>query len=52
MCHVNATKFRIITKNKIKPAIDKTFAFSDALDAYRHLAAARHFGKVVIMDDC
>jgi len=43
---------QVITKNKIKPVIDKTFAFSDALDAYRHLAAARHFGKVVIVDDC
>ncbi len=43
---------QVITKNKIKPVIDKAFAFSDALDAYRHLAAARHFGKVVIVDDC
>jgi NADPH:quinone reductase-like Zn-dependent oxidoreductase len=42
---------KIIFDHKIQPVIDKTFAFSDALDAYRHLAAAKHFGKVVIVND-
>lgn len=42
---------KVITDNNIKPVIDKTFSFSDALDAYRYLAAAKHFGKVVITND-
>ncbi len=42
---------RVITKNKIQPVVDVTFPFSDALDAYRHLSAAKHFGKVVVVND-
>ena len=37
-----------IAVNRIAPVIDSAFAFDDAAGAYRHLQAARHFGKVVI----
>lgn len=33
---------------KIKPVIDRVFAFDKAREAYAHLASAKHFGKVVI----
>ena len=39
---------RAIDTHQIKPVIDRTFAFEDAADAYRHLQSAQHFGKVVI----
>jgi NADPH:quinone reductase-like Zn-dependent oxidoreductase len=39
---------RAIVANGIKPVIDKVFAFEDAAQAYRHLEAAGHLGKVVI----
>ncbi len=42
---------KVILGNKVKPVVDITFPYSDALDAYRHMAAARHFGKVVIVND-
>jgi len=32
----------------IRPVIDRTFAFEDAVSAYRHLLSGEHFGKVVI----
>jgi NADPH:quinone reductase-like Zn-dependent oxidoreductase len=37
-----------VAKNRVKPVIDKVFAFDQAVDAYRYLESARHFGKVVI----
>lgn len=39
---------RAITAAGLRPVIDRTFPFEGALDAYRHLEAARHVGKVVI----
>jgi NADPH:quinone reductase-like Zn-dependent oxidoreductase len=39
---------RALEFNAIKPVIDKVFAFRDARDAYRHMAAGAHFGKIVI----
>lgn len=39
---------KVICDHKIKPVIDQEFSFDDALDAYRTLASATHFGKVVI----
>jgi len=33
---------------RLRPAIDRTFAFRQAREAYDHLAEARHVGKVVI----
>lgn len=40
-----------MTQHEIKPVIDKTFQFDQALDAYQHLAEAKHFGKIVIAND-
>jgi NADPH:quinone reductase-like Zn-dependent oxidoreductase len=37
-----------ISVNRIKPVVDKVFAFDDAFEAYKLLAAGGHFGKVVI----
>jgi NADPH:quinone reductase-like Zn-dependent oxidoreductase len=39
---------RAISVNKIKPVIDKVFAFDETPAAYRHLESGTHFGKVVI----
>lgn len=32
----------------IKPMVDRVFPFTEAKEAYRHLASGAHFGKVVI----
>jgi NADPH:quinone reductase-like Zn-dependent oxidoreductase len=37
-----------ISQNKIKPVIDKVFAFNEVKQAYQHLKSGTHFGKVVI----
>jgi NADPH:quinone reductase-like Zn-dependent oxidoreductase len=37
-----------IAENNLKPVIDRVFPFEEAKGAYHHLAAAGHFGKVVI----
>ena len=37
-----------IMKTQLRPVIDRVFRFEDAVDAFRHLEAAGHFGKVVI----
>jgi NADPH:quinone reductase-like Zn-dependent oxidoreductase len=39
---------RAIARWQLRPMIDKVFAFEEARDAYRYLASACHFGKVVI----
>ena len=39
---------RAIAANAIKPVIDRVFGFDEAKAAYRHMAAAGHFGKIVI----
>ena len=39
---------RAMVQNKIVPTVDKVFPFDQAVQAYEYLAAARHFGKVVI----
>jgi len=39
---------RAIAARSLRPVIDRTFAFDDARDAYRHMKAAGHFGKIVI----
>lgn len=41
----------VINEHKIQPVVDQVFDFDDALDAYRHLASAKHFGKIVITDN-
>jgi NADPH:quinone reductase-like Zn-dependent oxidoreductase len=39
---------RHIALNRIHPVIDRVFPFEQAKDAYRHLEAAGHVGKIVI----
>lgn len=39
---------RFVDVNAIEPVIDSRFAFEDAASAFRHFAARRHVGKVVI----
>lgn len=40
-----------IIQHKMKPVIDRVFAFDEAIDAFRHFAGESHFGKVVISGD-
>lgn len=42
------TMNRAITANRMRPIVDRTFPFRDAVAAYREFATGRHFGKVVI----
>jgi NADPH:quinone reductase-like Zn-dependent oxidoreductase len=39
---------RAVAVNRLKPVVDKTFAFEDAVAAYEYVKAGKHFGKVVI----
>ena len=39
---------RAFSAHAIRPIIDRTFAFEAAPDAFRHMRAAGHFGKIVI----
>jgi NADPH:quinone reductase-like Zn-dependent oxidoreductase len=39
---------RAIALHKIKPVIDKTFAFAQAKEALGHMGAQGHFGKIAI----
>src|SRR6185437_13186835 len=39
---------RAISANRIRPIVDRVFAFEDAPDAYRYYESARPLGKVVI----
>jgi len=39
---------RAIAAAKLKPEIDKVFAFDEARAAFRHLESAKHFGKIVV----
>jgi NADPH:quinone reductase-like Zn-dependent oxidoreductase len=37
-----------IAQHKLKPVIDRVFAFEDAAAAFEYLESGSHFGKVVI----
>jgi NADPH:quinone reductase-like Zn-dependent oxidoreductase len=39
---------RFVTAHKIAPVIDRTFPFDRAAEAFEHLAAANHMGKIII----
>jgi NADPH:quinone reductase-like Zn-dependent oxidoreductase len=39
---------RAIAANAIKPVIDRIFGFDEVHAAYKHMASAAHFGKIVI----
>jgi NADPH:quinone reductase-like Zn-dependent oxidoreductase len=42
---------RFVERSGLHPVIDRVFPFADAAAAYRHLAAGRHLGKVVVAID-
>ncbi len=39
---------RAIAQSKLRPAIDKVYAFEEAADAFRYMESAKHFGKIVV----
>ncbi len=39
---------RAFEAHELRPVIDRTFPFADAKDAYHHMEAAGHFGKITI----
>jgi len=39
---------RAVGVNELKPVIDRTFTFDQAVEAFKYLKLAQHFGKVVI----
>ena len=39
---------QFLSTHRIRPVVDKTFAFDDTPAAFAHLKSAGHFGKVVI----
>ena len=38
----------LVEDEKIKPIIDKVYAYSDSIEAFTHLASGRAKGKIVI----
>lgn len=42
---------RALGHSRLKPPIDRVFPFTEAPTAFRHLAQAAHFGKIVIRTD-
>jgi NADPH:quinone reductase-like Zn-dependent oxidoreductase len=43
-----AAMTRFIDTHRLRPVIDRTFPLSEAREAFAHLSAAGHFGKVVV----
>jgi NADPH:quinone reductase-like Zn-dependent oxidoreductase len=39
---------RAIALHKLRPVVDRVFPFAEAVEAYRYLESAAHFGKIVI----
>jgi NADPH:quinone reductase-like Zn-dependent oxidoreductase len=42
------TMLEEMLRSNVKPAVDRTFAFPDAIAAYRYLESGEHFGKVIL----
>ncbi|MEZ5426112.1 MAG: NAD(P)-dependent alcohol dehydrogenase [Pyrinomonadaceae bacterium] len=38
----------LMTQHRIKPVIDRTFAFEETVDALKYMESGSHFGKIVI----
>jgi len=38
----------LLAEHELRPAVDRVFTFEDSPEAFVHLAAQRHFGKVAI----
>lgn len=43
-----AAMIRAFDQHQLRPVVDQTFAFEDTIDAFRHMMAGAHFGKVCI----
>ena len=39
---------RAIALHKLRPAVDRVFAFTEAPEAFRHMERGAHFGKIVM----
>ena len=39
---------RAVAANRLKPVVDKTFAFEEAREALKYMESGSHFGKIVI----
>jgi NADPH:quinone reductase-like Zn-dependent oxidoreductase len=39
---------RALAQREVHPVIDRSFAFGEAVDAYRYLESQQHVGKIVI----
>jgi NADPH:quinone reductase-like Zn-dependent oxidoreductase len=39
---------RAVAQHRLQPVVDRRFPFAEAPEAFAHLAAGRHFGKVVV----
>jgi NADPH:quinone reductase-like Zn-dependent oxidoreductase len=39
---------RAIALHKLRPAVDRVFPFTAAVDAFRYMESAAHFGKIVV----
>lgn len=39
---------RALAQHRLRPVVDRVFPFGEAPEAFRHLAAGRHFGKVAV----
>ncbi|EYF06083.1 Alcohol dehydrogenase [Chondromyces apiculatus DSM 436] len=39
---------RVLVEHRIKPVIDRVFAFEEAPEALKYLESGAHFGKIVI----
>ncbi|MHB1423953.1 MAG: zinc-dependent alcohol dehydrogenase family protein [Gemmataceae bacterium] len=42
---------RAIAANRLRPVIDRVFSFAEAVQAFRHMESAAHFGKICIRMD-
>jgi NADPH:quinone reductase-like Zn-dependent oxidoreductase len=42
---------RAISANQLRPVIDRVFSFAEAVQAFRHMESAAHFGKICIRMD-
>ena len=40
-----------IARNELRPIVDRVFAFGEAVQAFRHMESASHFGKICIRMD-
>lgn len=40
---------RAISVNNIKPVVDQVFGFKEAPQAFAHMEAGAHFGKIVLL---